>query len=348
LQASFGGGSEDAFVTELNPMGTALIYSTYLGGSGNDTGVGIALDSNKNAYVTGQTASTNFPTASPTQSANGGQNDAFVTEIGAGGSALVFSTYLGGSLNENTSATNGGGAVGAIAVDTAGANIYVTGNTVSTNFPVTVGAEQPTNAGLTDAFVARYSLAAAGPSFTIADGALSATSGNPGVSPTATITVTSVNSFNSQVTLSCAVTPVVTKGPTCSFSNPGPMVTPPANSTVTATLNVATVTASALLNRPSEQRPSGVFYAVLLPMVGITLLGAGIGSGGSRRKKLFGFLTLGMLLIGLLLVPACGGSYSNPGGGSTGTPAGTYNITVTGNGGGVAATGSPALTLTVN
>ena len=92
-----------------------------------------------------------------------------------------------------------------------------------------------------------------------------------------------------------------------------------------------------------------MFYGLLLPVFGITLLGAGMGSGGSRRRKLFGFLMLGMVLAGLLVMPACGGS-STPtgGGGNPGTPAGAYTITVTGTSSGVIVTGTPALTLTVN
>jgi hypothetical protein len=345
VQGTFGGGTLDAFVTELNPAGTALVYSTYLGGSGDDTAVAIVLDTNKNAYLTGQTGSSNFPVASPTQSAKKGQNDAFVSEISAGGSTLVFSTYLGGSLNENTSAANGGGAIGAIAVDSTGASIYVTGNTISTDFP-TQSPKQAANGGGTDAFVTKYTQTSSGASFTVANGALSVTSGSPGVSATATITVGSTNGFSSAVTLACSVAPVVTKGPTCGVS-PSP-VTPPANSTVTSTLTVNTTTASALLEHPSERRSSRMLYAILLPVFGITLLGTGLGSAGSRRRKLLGFLMLGMVLAGLLLMPACGGGSSSGGGGTTGTPPGAYTITVTGNGGGATVTGSPALTLTVN
>jgi hypothetical protein len=346
LQSTFGGGvlPSDAFVAELNPTGSKLIYSTYLGGSGDDSGLAIAVDSGKNAYVTGVTSSTDFKTASATQPTKKGQNDAFVSEIKAGGSALVFSTYLGGSLNENTSTINGGGSLAGIAVDSAGANIYVTGSTASTDFP-TVAAEQTVTGGTGDAFVARYSLAGTTTgSFTVSNGALSATSGSPGVSATATITVTSVNSFNSAVTLACTVAPVVSEGPTCSLPA---SVTPPVNSTATATLTVSTTAASALLERPSGRRPSGVFYAILLPICGITVLGAGLGAAGSRRRKLFGFLMLGMILTGLLLMPACGGS-SGTKTGNPGTPAGTYTITVTGTNGSTVVTGSPALTLTVN
>jgi len=346
LQKTFGGGSlpSDAFVTELNPTGTQLVYSTYLGGSGDDAGLAIAVDSNKNAYVTGVTGSMNFPTASPTQLKNNGGNDAFVSEISAGGSALTFSTYLGGSLNEDTATSNNGGSLAGIAVDSAGANVYVTGSTASTDFP-TVDPEQPGAGGTGDAFVAKYSTSG----FTVTNAALSPASGIPGVSATATITVTSMEGFNSAVTLACSVAPVVPKAPTCSFTNPGASVTPPANGSVTATLNLATTASAAMLERPLERRSSGLVYAMLLPIGAMMLLGAGLGSARTRRRKWFGFLMLGMLLSGLLLMPACSSNSSGGGGGNdTGTPTGTYTITVTGTSGSNVATGSPALSLTVN
>jgi hypothetical protein len=342
------GGAQDAFVAELNPAGSALVYSTFLGGTQSDAGTSIALDGNNNAYVTGQTGSSNFPTASPTQATLGGDNDAFVSEISASGTALLFSTYLGGSLNENTNVPGANlAAIGSIAVDSAGANIYVAGNTASVNFP-TVAAEQVANGGGNDVFVARYAQSPTA-SFTVTNGALSATSGAPGVSPTATITVGSVNGFNSAVTLACSVSPVVTTGPTCAFSNPGGSVTPAANGTATATLTVSTTAAAALLERPSKGRAPGVLYAMLLPVFGITLLGAGLGSAGTRRRKVFGLLMLGMVVGCLFLMPACSSNSNNGGGGgNTGTPAGSYTITVTGSSGGTVVTGSPALTLTVN
>jgi hypothetical protein len=129
-------GGYDVFVTKINADGSALVYSTYLGGSGDDYGTTIAVDASGNAYVTGYTTSTNFPEAKAIQSENHGGTDAFVTKISGTGSALVYSTYLGGSLND----------VGlGIAVDSAG-NAYVTGNTQSTDFP-TANAFQPTNHG---------------------------------------------------------------------------------------------------------------------------------------------------------------------------------------------------------
>jgi hypothetical protein len=346
IQGTLGGGSlpADAFVTEINATGSALVYSTYLGGSGNDTGIGIAVDGNKNAYVTGQTSSANFPTMSPTQPTKARLNDAFVTEVNAAGSAYVFSTYLGGSLNEDTSAASGGGAIGAIAVDGAGSNIYVTGNTLSTDFP-TVSPEQGTAGALGDAFVAKFGTGTSNANFTITNGALSPTSGHAGVSANATITVTSTAGFSSAVALTCSVSPAVTKGPTCSL-NPA-SVTPPANSTVTSTLTVSTAAAAARLENPFDGR-DGVLFATIVPVFGLTLVGAGMGSSDSRRKKLFGLFLLGMLAMTLMLMPGCSSSSTTVGGGGGGTPAGAYTITVTGTSGGASATGAPAITLTIN
>ncbi len=127
-------GTFDAFVTKLNGSGTALVYSTYLGGSGGDSGQAIALDSAGNAYLTGWTYSTNFPTANPVQATNAGGYDAFVAKLNTTGTALVYSTYLGGN---NYDLGQG------IAVDSSG-NAYVTGITESTNFPTTAAAFQTT------------------------------------------------------------------------------------------------------------------------------------------------------------------------------------------------------------
>jgi Bacterial Ig-like domain (group 3)/Beta-propeller repeat len=147
LQQAYGGGNADAFVTKINAAGSALVYSTHLGGNGSDAGNGIAVDSAGNAYVIGVTTSTNFPTMNPLQAANaGGQYgyDAFVARINPAGSALVYSTYLGGSGDDSGSS---------IAVDSAG-NAYVTGDTESADFP-TMNPLQPAKSGGYDAFVAR-------------------------------------------------------------------------------------------------------------------------------------------------------------------------------------------------
>ncbi len=152
LQAMLGSSNFDAFVTKFNAAGSALVYSTYLGGSGNERGFGIAVDTGGSAYVTGLTDSTNFPTASPLQAALGGFVDAFVTKFNAAGSALVYSTYLGGSLGGGAGSAHDFGT--AIAVDTSG-NAYVTGLTASTNFP-TASPIQATLGGGDDAFVTQF------------------------------------------------------------------------------------------------------------------------------------------------------------------------------------------------
>jgi hypothetical protein len=149
-------GASDAFVAKLNPSGSALVYATFLGGSGYDAGQGIAVDGAGNAYVTGFTVSTDFPTANALQSrcnncslaggvpGQGVSSDAFVTKLNPAGSTLVYSTYLGGSGADTGSS---------IAVDPPG-NAYVTGYTASKDFP-TMNPLQANNAGGYDAFVTK-------------------------------------------------------------------------------------------------------------------------------------------------------------------------------------------------
>ena len=96
FQAVYGGNS-DVFVTEFNAAGSALVYSTYLGGSSSEIGDSIAVDADGNIYVTGGTFSTNYPTAHPLQASLGGNRDVFVSKLNTTGSTLIFSTYLGGS-----------------------------------------------------------------------------------------------------------------------------------------------------------------------------------------------------------------------------------------------------------
>lgn len=129
-------GSENAFVTEISADGSTLLYSSYIGGSGFDSGSGIAVDSSGNAFVTGSTTSTDFPTVNPLQSTIGstqpGTMNGFVFTLGPNGSSLTYSTYLGGSNQDSCSA---------IATDNFG-RAYVTGQTSSFDFPTTSNAVQ--------------------------------------------------------------------------------------------------------------------------------------------------------------------------------------------------------------
>ena len=166
LDTSFGGGtvSGDAFVSKFSPSGT-LLYSTYLGGSGEDSGIALAVDSSGNFYVTGNTNSGNFPFSvgafQTTFGGGSGSGDAFVTKFNATGDTLVYSTYLGGSNDETAKG---------IALDGSN-NFYVTGTTNGTsndniiftnNFPVfpvfpTPNPLQGTfGGGSNDAYVAKF------------------------------------------------------------------------------------------------------------------------------------------------------------------------------------------------
>jgi hypothetical protein len=175
----------DVFVAKLNPSGSALVYSTYLGGSGSDAGNGIAVDAAGDAYVTGSTGSADFPvTAGAFLSTRPGPicessvpsytcTHAFVTELNATGSALVYSTYLGGSVSDFAAG---------IAVDSYG-RAYVTGGTTSPDFPATSAPIQPTptaNCGnpalpypCTQGFVSKFNASGSGLDYSITVGGAS-------------------------------------------------------------------------------------------------------------------------------------------------------------------------------
>jgi hypothetical protein len=132
------GRAGDAFVTKLNPNGSALVYSTYIGGAGRDSAAAIALDPSGNVYLTGFTQSSDFPTTpGALDRTRGGACDAFVTKLNAAGSGLIYSTFLGGGDYDRATS---------LAVDALG-NAYVTGNTSSPSFPVTPGAYDTSFAG---------------------------------------------------------------------------------------------------------------------------------------------------------------------------------------------------------
>ena len=143
IQSNYGGGLSDAWAASLNSSGSALIYSTYIGGTGDDEAWDIALDRLGNVYIAGLTSSTDFPTVNPIQSSNAGGYDAFVTKINATGTALVFSTYLGGGGTDFARQ---------LAVDPL-AKAYLTGTTSSTNFPTARPLQSTFGGGPEDAFI---------------------------------------------------------------------------------------------------------------------------------------------------------------------------------------------------
>jgi uncharacterized repeat protein (TIGR01451 family) len=152
LQPNIGGGI-DVFITKINPQGSAFVYSTFLGGAGADYAQAVAVDTGGNAYVTGETTSTNFPIANAYQASPGGAGtgySGFVTKLDASGHTLLYSTYLGGPGSSPL-----GTLAFAIAVDSSG-NAYVTGETGPV-FPI-VNALQPVYGGgqLFDAFLTEF------------------------------------------------------------------------------------------------------------------------------------------------------------------------------------------------
>jgi hypothetical protein len=141
------GGTSDAIVAKLNPAGSVLLYSTYLGGNDMDYSYSVAMDSEGNAYATGYTYSTDFPvTPSAFDTSYSGNGDIFVTKLNVSSGAIVFSTYLGGATDE-------GGA--SIVVDSNDCAI-VAGDTSSAEFPTTPGAFSTTFNGNRDAFVTKF------------------------------------------------------------------------------------------------------------------------------------------------------------------------------------------------
>ena len=133
FQNVYGGGSDDVFVTKLNAAGSALSYSTYIGGSTTDIARGLAIDASGNVYITGRTNSTDYDfTSGSYQTTKNSADDIFITKLNSTGNSLLYSTFIGGSLSEEGND---------IVIDGSG-NAYITGYASSTNYPTTTGAYQ--------------------------------------------------------------------------------------------------------------------------------------------------------------------------------------------------------------
>jgi hypothetical protein len=312
-----------AFVTQVNSGGTGLGYSSFLGGNTADSGNAIALDPLENAYVTGTTLSTNFPTVDAFQGTFGGGNsDAFVAEIDPTGATEIYSSYLGGTGDENfENNTALGGAIVIGAVDPTHFVPYLAGITTSTS-GLAKSAEQGTyGGGATDAFVAQVSASSgsSGADFSIGVDPTSVSVTAGASSPSITVSVVPLNGFNAAVTLSCSI-PSSATGVGCTFGSTS-ISTLPGSTTLT-------ITTKANSSAKTDHRRSGIFYAMWLPIGGLALFGAGF---SSRRRKLFLLVVGSCLVLGLIFLPSCSSSSSGGGGGGGGgTPAGTYTINVTG------------------
>ena len=244
-QTTFGGGTcyfgsvnsfdcSDAFVAKLEPSGTALAYSTYLGGSSFDLGWSIAVDSAENAYVVGGTNSLDFPTDANTGNFQGGTcstdiamfilssheagssfncPNAFLTEIDPTGATRLFSTYLGGAS---------GDLAFSVAVDGLGGT-YVAGSTLSFNFPITTGALQTSITGYADAFLSKFGPASAtGPVVSLSSPLTFSAQVEGTTSSSQTVTLTNTGNGSLTLTAIAATGPfaIASSGTTCSTSTP--------------------------------------------------------------------------------------------------------------------------------
>src|ERR1035437_7769994 len=174
-QGAFAGGAHDIMVAKIGPDGTKLVYSTYLGGSGDEIGNAIVVDTAGVAYVGGSSNSTNFPASFAFQSANRGGIDGTITAFSPAGDTLQFSSYIGGTLDDYVEALSVNCTTG----------LLLGGATVSTNFPVTAGVAQPKYAGgAADGFLAQVA-AGTGVAAAISPGGIvnAATSASAPVSP---------------------------------------------------------------------------------------------------------------------------------------------------------------------
>lgn len=224
--------------------------------------------------------------------------------------------------------------------------IYVGGTTESPDFPVTPGAMQTSFAGNSAAFLSKIDLSATGPAlYFLSPGTPTAGTISPGGSSQATVTVASINGYAGSVTLSCTVAPVVSPAPTCSFGNTNPVSVTSGGGSATLTFNTVGPSAAAAYSQ--------VLYALLLPVPGLALIGAGFGSRARRKRRLLGLSLLSLVLALVIAIPACGGGGNSspppPPPANNGTPAGTYSVTITGKdaSGATQTNTAPTVTITV-
>jgi hypothetical protein len=329
---TFNGGSTDAFVAKVKADGTRLVYCSYIGGNvsdrgyGNDCGYGIAVDDSGNAYITGQTDSTEatFPvTVGPDLTYNG-LDEAFVAKVKADGTAFVYCSFIGGENNDYGSG---------IAVDGSG-NAYVTGQTDSTEatLPVTVGPDLTFNgSGDYDGFVAKISSNAFGFAMEASPPSATVTAGQ---SATYTVQVTlQYGSLASAVSFVCTGLP---RDCTASFSPAG--VTPGADpaSTILTLKTTARAAATGGTFATSTPIPAALIFLALVPAMGLWFR--------FRRPvpvRLLGrWLAAAALICVIGLIASCSaGGDDNP----PGTPAGTYQITIQGESGSVMTSTSVSL-----
>jgi hypothetical protein len=370
IQGMIGGG-KDAFVARLDTVagGSAGTnqFLTFLGGSGDDIGIGIALDSSTNTYVAGETSSADFPTASPHQGSPAGVPDAFIAKLGptlnldlkvatpsstsvnagnqvsfvytitnngdttanvafqdnlGSGSGTAPATFVsatasGGSCPTtptnntvlcNLGILNGGGTA------TVTVNLTPTGSgTLGNSGTVFVGGQFSKSATASPVTVNTFKVAGTPPSVTVV-------AGQPA---SYQITITPQQTYSASITLTCSAgLPGGTPAPACSFSTTPVTLQGTSPSQVTLTISTTPRTTTTV-----DLFPKGrMFYAAWLPIAGLAFLGFQVRSGKNRKGLRVGGLLFLAILMLIALQPACGGHSSTTT--TTGTPAGTYTVTV--------------------
>jgi hypothetical protein len=332
-----------AFVTQVKPDGSGLGYSSYLGGSVGESGQAIALDPNDNAYVTGVTTSPDFPPVDAFQGSLNGNSDAFVTEIDPTGATRIYSSFLGGSGDENLENSSPIG--GAITVDPSFV-AYVAGVTTSQSGLAknATGVQPAYGGGITDAFVAQVSAAGGSGSadFSIGVSPASVSVASGQTSSTITVTVTGLNIFTGTVTLSCPSG--LPTGAACNFSPASVQLFTTAQS-ATSNLTISTTSATpngtstvnvkgtsgSLVHTAGEQLTVSADFSISLSPTSVSVaVGQTSSSIGVSVNSLGGFSgTVALSCTGLPAGAGCAfGSSSLPVGAGTGA-ATTLTISTT-------------------
>jgi uncharacterized repeat protein (TIGR01451 family) len=259
------GGSSDAFVAQLDPTGSVLVYGTYLGGNGLDVGTGIAVNAAGKLFVTGQTSSANFPLLNPFQGSPGGGIDAFVAELDPtqqGMASLLYSSFLGGTADDL--------ALG-IALNSTG-DAWVVGQTASAaSFPTVNAVQASYGGGSSDAFVARVSNEADTPDYRVSVTPASLAVA-PGGTAIFTVSISPVGGFTGSVDLSLDGLPASTMA---SFNPPSVVITDIAAQASTLTVNTSGLTPPGVFPLNSTATSGALQHSISVTLVVTT------GSGGT-------------------------------------------------------------------
>ncbi len=314
------GAGVATFTTSTLSVGTQSITAVYSGDANNDPSTSPVL----NQVV--QKANTTTGLIANPASPNLNQTVTFTATVtpGIAGTPTGAVSFLDGTTQLGTSPVNGSG-IATFSISTLAAGSH--------SITATYSGDGNFN-GSTSGVV---TLVVTAPNFSLTSSTLSPSSIAPGASAKSTITINPVGGMNpSSPTLSCSVSPVVNPAATCSL---GAITVE--NGTGTATLTVATIGPQAALAPPTERHRTGPLFALALMIPAMLFGGAGLNQSG--RKKLMSFCLVFLVIGGCLLQAACGASGGN--GGNSGTPAGSYTVTITGNANGTQHTTSVSLTV---